>query len=374
VADPETYRLIGEAYSKIEEREPWLDHVTPVVDIALYSYEGYLASRPEKGACAVAKPGVASSLCDGPYGDAKLTDVGAMRLLCDGHYLFHVVDDETDLTPYKLVVLPDNIEIDEKLKNKLDTYIKNGGKILATGRSGMDGSGKLAFDLGAEIKGEREVAPFYARPNIELADMGRAGYVLYEKPTYKLELTEGGEELATAAEPYFERTWEHFCSHAQAPEKPETDGAAITLGKDGAYAAFPMFFEYVNVGSQFVKQMAIAVIDRLLGENKSISVNGVPTQASVSLMDQKGESRLVSHVVYAPRNIRRNGAKKMEIIEDCLPIYDTKIEVKMNGKKAKRVYSAPDGTQLEFEQNGDKIRFVIPKFLIHGMAVIDYEE
>ena len=91
-------------------------------------------------------------------------------------------------------------------------------------------------------------------------------------------------------------------------------------------------------------------------------------------MDQKGESRLVAHVVYAPRNIRRNGAKKMEIIEDCLPIYDTKIEVKMNGKKAKRVYSAPDGAQLEFAQNGDKIRFVIPKFLIHGMAVIDYEE
>ena len=119
-----------------------------------------------------------------------------------------------------------------------------------------------------------------------------------------------------------------------------------------------MFFEYVNVGSQFVKQMAIAVIDRLLGENKSLNTPDVPTQASVSLMDQKGERRLVTHVVYAPRNIRRTGAKKMEIIEDCLPIYDTKIEVKMNGKKAKRVYTAPDGTELDFVQNGDKVCFV----------------
>ncbi len=356
-ADPETYRIIGEAYSKIEEREPWLDGVTPVADIALYSYEGYLASRPEKKALA----------------DALLTDIGAMRLLCDGHYLFHVVDDEQDLSLYKLVVLPDNIEIDEKLENKLATYVKNGGKILATGRSGIDGEGKLAFDLGAIIEGTREISPVYATPQIELADMGSAGYVLYEKPTQRVVLAEGAEELASMSEPYFKRTYEHFCSHAQAPEKPETDGAAITLGADGAYVAFPMCYEYANIGSQFVKQMAVAVIDRLLGDSKSLSTPTVPTQAAVSLMDQKGESRFVAHVVYAPRNLKGT-AKKIEVIEDCLPIYNTEVKVLMNGKKAKRVYTAPDGAELDFTQKGDTVSFVIPEFNIHAMAIIDYDE
>ena len=355
-ADPETYRLIGEAYSKIEEREPWLDGVSPIADIALYSYEGWLASRPEKNALA----------------DAKLTDVGAMRLLCDGHYLFHVVDDEHDLSPYKLVVLPDNIELDERLKAKLAAYVKNGGKLLATGRSGIDADGSIAFELGAIRRGDREIYPIYAIPKIPLADLGEAGYVIYERPTHKIELAPGAEELASASEPYFERTREHFCSHKHAPQAPGCAGSAATLGKEGAYIAFPICFEYANIGSQFVKQLFCATVDLLLGDEKTVSAPTVPTQAAVTLLDQAGESRFVAHVVYAPRNLKGN-ARKVEVIEDCLPIYNTKITVKLNGKIPQKVYSAPDGEELDFTYENDKITFTLPKFLIHGMAVIDYK-
>ena len=88
-------------------------------------------------------------------------------------------------------------------------------------------------------------------------------------------------------------------------------------------------------------------------------------------MDQKDESRFVLHVVYAPRNLKGND-RKVEVIEDCLPIYNTEVKVLLNGKKAKKVYSAPDGTELAFTQNGDTVSFVIPEFTIHGMVVIDY--
>lgn len=355
--DRETYRIIGEAYSRIEEREPWLDKVTPIADIALYSYEGWLASRP----------------CQKAAADAKLTDVGAMRLLCDGHYLFHVVDDEQDLTPYKLVVLPDNIILDAALKAKLDAYVAAGGKILATGRSAIGEDGEIAFELGAKHLGERSIYPAFATPEVELADMGRAGYVIYERPTQSVVATEGATVIASASEPYFERTAEHFCSHRHAPEAPGCVGAMITSGAAGAYMAFPACFEYANMGSQIVKQLWCATVDRLLGEGKTVGTSAIPTQASVTLLDQKGESRLVLHLVYAPRNLKGN-ARKIEIIEDCLPIYDTKIEVKLGGRRALRVYTAPDGEELAFEQKGDTLRFTVPKFLIHGMAVIDYAE
>ncbi len=353
--DDETYRLIGETYSRIEEREPWLDKVTPVTDIAVYSYEAYLVSRPEKKA----------------INDAKLTDVGAVRLLCDGHYLFNVVDDEDDLSQYKLLILPDGIEIDEALKTKLDAFIAGGGKILATGYSGVDANGAIPFELGAVREGERNIHPTYATPKTELADMGKAGYVLYEGPTHKISLAENAKELASMGEPYFERTWEHFCSHQHAPEKHEYAGCAATLGKDGAYVAFPMFYEYANIGPQFVKQLAVAVIDRLLGENKTLKT-AVPTQASVSLMDQTNENRLVFHIVYAPRNVK-GGKKKIEVIEDCIPIYDTPVSLKVGAKKIKRVYSAPDCTDIAFSQSGDEVTFTIPKFCIHSMVVLDYD-
>ena len=355
--DRETYRIIGEAYSRVEEREPWLDKVTPIADIALYSYEGWLASRPEQRAAV----------------NAKLTDVGAMRLLCDGHYLFHVVDDEQDLTPYKLVVLPDNIILDAALKAKLEAYVAAGGKILATGRSAIGEDGELAFELGAKRLGERAIYPAFATPEVELADMGRAGYVIYERPTQCVVATEGATVIASASEPYFERTAEHFCSHRHAPEAPGCVGAMITVGAAGAYMAFPACYEYANIGSQIVKQLWCATVDRLLGEGKTVSTPTVPTQASVTLMDQKDESRFVLHVVYAPRNLKGND-RKVEVIEDCLPVYDTEVSLKMGGKRALRVYSAPDGEEIVFEQKGDTLSFKIDKFLIHGMAVIDYAE
>lgn len=352
-ADPETYRLIGEAYSKIEEREPWFVGVTPLADIALYSYEGYIASRNIKADAT----------------EANLVDIGAMRLLGDGHYLFHVVDDTRDLSGYKLVVLPDKVKIDDALRAKLEKYAKGGGKILCMGASGL-GAGKL--DLGAVIEGEREIYPMYVTPDTPLADMGKAGYVIYERPTYKTALADGGRELAHAKEPYFERTWEHYCSHAHAPEAPAPAGSAVTLGRDGAYICFGACLEYAKVGQQFVKQMFCATVDILLGDKKTISAPTVPTQACVTLNDQKSEKRLVAHVVYAPRNLKGTNPK-IEVIEDCLPIYDTEISIKMNGKTPKKVYSAPDGEELDFTYENDKITFTLPKFLIHGMAVIDYK-
>ena len=353
-ADSETYRLIGEAYKRIEEREPWLDKVTPVTDIAVYSYEAYLVSHPEKKV----------------RNNAQTTDVGATRLLADGHYLFNIVDDKDDLTPYKLVILPDAIEIDEALKAKFDAYIKQGGKILASGYSGVDESGNIAFNLGAVREGEHKIVPSYASPEIELSDIGRAGYILYEAPTHKVTLAEGAKELASMRQPYFERTYEHFCSHLHAPENPEYAGSAVTLGRDGAYIAFPVCYEYANVGTQFVKQMFFATVDMLLGESKSVKTS-VPTQASVSLMNQKDENRLVFHIVYAPRNVK-GMTNKIEIIEDSIPIYNTPVCIKVGEKKIKRVYTAPDGTDVSFTQDGELVKFNIDKFEMHAMIVLDY--
>ena len=353
-ADSETYRLIGEAYKRIEEREPWLDNVTPISDIAVYSYEAYLVSHPNAKV----------------RNNAKTTDVGAARLLLDGHYLFNIVDDDDDLTPYKILVLPDAIELDDALKAKFDAYVKQGGKILASGYSAVDANGNIPFKLGAVRDGENKVAPAYATPETELSDIGRAGYILYEAPTHKVTLADGATELASMRLPYFERTYEHFCSHLHAPECPDYAGAAVTLGDDGAYFSFPVCFEYANVGTQFVKQMFIATVDMLLGEKKSVTTS-VPTQASVSLMDQKDENRLVFHIVYAPRNVK-GMANKIEIIEDSIPIYNTPVCIRVGDKKIKRVYTAPDGVDVSFTQDGELVSFNIDKFEMHAMIILDY--
>ena len=354
--DPETYRLIGKAYADVEAKEPWLDGVRSISDIALYSYDAWLTRHPE-------------AQKNDP--DWKHTDIGARRILSEGHYLFDIVDDESDLTPYQLVILPDAIRIDAPMKEKLDAYLKNGGKLLATGTAGLSMDAEdpsFAFDFGATYEGKREIVPAYMTPTIPLCDMGSAGYVLYER-TEKVTLT-NGRELATMADPYFARNRFHFCSHQHAPEAPGYSGVGACMGKDGAYVAFP-FREYAVTGQIFAKRMMEAVIDACIGEGRSVEVR-IPAGATVTLMEQARENRYVLHLVYAPINTR--GAKKLEMIEDLIPLYEIPVRVKNVGRRIKRVYLAPTGEEVPFEtDDGGNVAFVIPKVDLHALAVLEYE-
>ena len=74
--DDETYRLIGAAYAEIEKKEPWLDNVCSIADIALLSYEAWLIRHPEE------------KTKDENY---KYSDIGASRILMEGHYLFDII-------------------------------------------------------------------------------------------------------------------------------------------------------------------------------------------------------------------------------------------------------------------------------------------
>ena len=352
--DPETYRMIGKAYAEVEAKEPWLDGVRSISDIALFSYDAWLTKHPE---------------CKLADADRKHTDIGARRILSEGHYLFDIVDYESDLTPYKLVILPDAIGIDEVLKKKLDAYLADGGKLMATSTSGLTMGGDtpaFAFDFGVTYQGKRTLSPTYMTPTVDLGDIGTAGYVLYQR-TEQVEAA-GGRVMATMSDPYFERNRFHFCSHQHAPESPETAGIGACMGKDGAYVAFP-FREYAMVGQIFAKRMMEAVINACIGKGKSAEVT-MPSGAAMTLMDQEAEKRLVLHLVYAPTNTR--GEKKLEIIEDIVPLYQIPVELRTD-KKIQRAYLAPTGEEIAFAVTEEGVRFTVPKVDLHAMVVLDYQ-
>ena len=357
--DDETYRLIGAAYALIEKKEPWLDNVHSIADVGLLSYDAWLVRHPEEKAK------------DENY---KRSDIGALRILMEGNYLFDVVDEESDFTRYKVLLLPDNIRVDAPLKQKLDAYVAAGGKLIASGKSALsmdleDPNCNFVYDLGASYCGTREIVPAYITPASDLSDINAAGYVVYS-PSECANLSRGGKELATVHAPYFSRTVEHFCSHQHAPEKLEYSGVGVSEGKDGIYIADAIFREYANVGSLIAKLLVTAAIDRLLGDDKTLTVD-LPAQGNVTLMDQSSESRMILHLLYAPRIVK--GEKKTEVIEDCIPLYNLPVSLKIIEKKPKRVYIAPTGEELNFAVGGDgSIGFEVPKVQIHTMIVIDY--
>ncbi len=338
--DMVTYELIGAAYAELEEKEPWLDKVSAVSEIAVLSTETFL-----------------DSFGTGQSGHVSVTDRGAGRILLEGHYLFDVVDLESDLDKYKLVILPDIIELNGELLEKVKAYCKNGGKILASGKSAIESE----LDLGAKWISESEYKPCYVRPATDISGMGDTGYVIYTD-AYKTECT--GIEIAKIEKPYFNRAYEHFCSHQHTPNSGEYYGAGVTEGKNGIYISWNIFEDYGQKGSIYSKKLVLYVLDRLLGENKILKTN-LPAQGVVTLMKQK--DRMINHILYVSP-VKRG--ENIEIIEDIIPVYDTTVNIKLD-KKPEKVYLAPQMIDLDFEYENGQMSYTVPKFECHQMIVIE---
>jgi len=352
--DEATYTLIGEAYAEVEAKEPWLDNVESVADIAVLSQEaiGCYYSR--------------STLV---HHQGTAGDTGVGRILLEGNYLFDIIDAEEPLDKYKLLVLPDNIRLDETLTSRIKAFLAKGGKVLASGTSALaHDKDELVFDLGAKWKGVSAYKPVYFRPDFDIDCLQNSAYVVYEQ-SYDIDVLPEGKVVIHRENPYFNRSVFAFSSHQHTPNDPTASVPAATIGPDGAYIASDIFAEYANKGSITTKKMILGVLEMLLCESKTLKTN-LPAQGVVTLMEQKAEKRYVNHVLYASP-VKRGS--NVEIIEDILPIYDVDISIKVPAVP-KRVYLAPENTDLAYNYDAETgvVSYKLDKLFIHQMIVIDF--
>jgi hypothetical protein len=346
--DEATYRLIGEAYREVAGKEAWCMDATNVADVALLSLEAAgvhpLASR---------EPGSDS-------------DAGAVRMLLEGKFLFDVIDLEQDIAPYKVVILPDYVAVDEALQHRLEQYVAQGGRILSTGWSGLapDGSG-FVLDLGIKYEGLNPFQPDYFRPSFEPGRLGEASYIFYAQGQ-RISLN-GGVELGRREDPYFNRNVSAFCSHQHTPTSNIYGGPGMVESGSGIYVAWNVFEDYAAKGSLILKETVIHALNRLLPE-KTLTTT-LPAQGVVTLQNQQGLKRLVNHLLYASP-VRRG--KDIEVIEDILPLYRVEVSV-ASSRPVKKVYLAPQMEELPFLQEAGKVSYMVPRLECHQMVVLDYQ-
>lgn len=342
--DPATYALIGAAYAETEEKEAWCEGAVNIADIGLLSLEAAEAKEP-----------------------AGKSDAGAVRMLLEGHYLFNVIDNEEDFSRYKVLILPDAVRVGEALLPKLQAFTAGGGKILATGLSGLhEKEDAFALDLGASYTGPSEYRPEYFRPAWAPMPLEEAAFVLYGTGQ-QVSLAAGGEALGMREEPYFNRTWNHFSSHQHAPANGHDAGPGMTQGSDGIYIAWNVFDDYAAVGSLIARQMVHHALDRLLGNQKTLST-GLGAQGIVSLMQQKQADRYVLHLLYASPVKRGNG---VEVIEDLPVLHD--VPVTLRGLPLiKKMTLVPEGQYLSFTQDDNGVTLTVPRLECHQMIMLSY--
>ena len=345
VLDKEKYKRIGEVYKKVKEKEEWCRGAIPIKEI------GVIFSEANENTLA--------------SGDIS-TDTGVLRILLEEKMQFQFLDRENNLDGYSLIILPDKISMDKDFLTKIKNYLKNGGRILISGTSGIDltNNDVLLDEMGINFYGNFDYKTPYLKLsgaiNQNIEDME---YIISEGG-YKIKPSNDNIEiLAKFWNPYFDRTYKHFSSHAQAPVFNESEFPAIVKNNNVIYIAFPIFKSYRKHAALVFKKIVRNCINLLLPD--SIIRSNLPSTAEVTALEQG--NRWIIHVLhYAP--IRRG--ENIEVIEDVIPLVNKEIFVKC-GFLPGKVYLAPERKDLNYSISGDYIAVKINEINGHEMIVIE---
>lgn len=350
--DRATYELIGKAYAEVEAKEAWCVNAVNHADVALLTVEA-AGVQQESGAMYSGK-----------------VDMGAVRILLEGKILFDIVDLESDWSRYKVLILPDSIVMKDTILPKVEAFLAAGGKVLASGRSGLNVElTRQMLPLGFTDIGANPFRPDYFRPLCDgMATLGEAAYIMYGEGR-RIELT-GGVELGRREDPYFNRQAFRFCSHQHAPSSGEDGGPGMVESAQGIYIAWNVFEDYATKGSLILKEMVLFALRRLLGHRITLNTT-LPAQGVTTLQHQAAERRYINHLLYASP-VKRG--ERVEIIEDIIPLQQVEVQLRLPVAEVKRVYLAPQMTDIGFKASGGDVQFTVPQLECHQMVVVEYNE
>jgi hypothetical protein len=344
--DPDVYDLVGSVYAEVERKEPWCAGARPVSEIAVLTPEEF------EGGGHSLSPALR----------------GVTQLLEELGHQFDIVDSAGDLSRYSAVVLPDRIPVSDELRGALE-----GHAILASFASGLDPQGReFALELGVRRPDDGPL-PAFADTRHDHCDYllprGAIGEGLpeTEHAMYLRGLTvtaaDGAEVLAERVEPYFDRTWEHFCSHLQTPSSGRAGTPAIVRGERSIYFAHPVFTQYDTNAPRWCKTLVANALRLLLGD--PLVTHDGPSTLRVSVTEQPG--RWVVHVLhYIPE---RRG-RLFDTIEDVIPLHDLTVSVRLPGR-LRAVTRGPDGGDVAYETRDGRVDARLPRLDGHALIVLE---
>ncbi|BCH61425.1 hypothetical protein RvVAR0630_40490 [Agrobacterium vitis] len=356
----DTYRSIAPAFRRIAALEPFLEGAEQVSDIAILATEYFHRDGVER---------------------VRDSDDGAVQMLLELHRCFDVIDPEMDFSRHRLIILPDTIPVDAALKAKFDAYLASGGAVLISGQSGRTpNTGAFAFETGLTLTGENiAFEPSYAQITEALTDarLPASPFVVYAEAE-KLQAA-GATVLASIRPPYFNRAFNHFCSHQHTPDDPEADAIGVACAVHGKVGtiAYPVFALYRAMGQPLYKYLVDALIERLM-PGRMLETT-LPSAGRATLTVQAHENRSIVHLLCGIPQIRGQSvrinwqptARPMEMIEDIPSIGPLSFTVRLPGTPSS-VYDAISGETFAWKKQADgAITVDLPGLSIHRAIVID---
>jgi len=125
ILDKGAYQVIGAAFSHVEQCEPRCEGATACAKI------GVMVLPVSADANPISSP----AGCEG--GMLPSVD-GAGRMLLELKHQFDLIYPETDLSQYRVVILPDSGYVSPALSKKLVAFVNVGGSIIASHKASLN--------------------------------------------------------------------------------------------------------------------------------------------------------------------------------------------------------------------------------------------
>lgn len=335
--DPVVYKMIGEVYTEIEKYEPWTDYAKAVADI------GILATA------------------DGILGD---NHSGAARMLGELKYTYDIINENMDMSKYKVIILPDNIIITSKLKGKLQAHLDKGGSILSSGYSGLN-TDKTKFEMEAwnmDYEGADPWNSSYFKmledSNDDIPDI-LCG--IYSQGIF-MQLKEGSKAIADYYQPYFNRKWDGFHGYFYTPPEKYAGRPAIAKSGNIIQICFNIFTAYYQYAYVVHKNVIKHCLKQLLCD-PVVKYENLPSTSRVTVTE-KDNMRMIHVKLTHPEQ-----RGKYNVIEDRPVLSGAVVYLKDNGIKS--VYIAPDRKPLRYELMDGYVKIDLPTIDGYIMVVVE---
>ena len=322
--DDSTYKMMGHAFDYAKKLEPYALGTKAYTDLAIWiSHE-------------------------------TDSDVGVSKLLQVMHLEYDTIGSGDSLSKYKAIILPDKVKLCDEDKAAILEFTKGGGVVIASYESIFD-------ELGI-VKTEPSQ---YNLDYIECELDDCSTPFLSYSHAYKVKCDDA-EVLAKVYEPYFNRTYGHFCGHKNTPNKTEcADYPALIKYGNVLYFAHPVFSAYNKSGNYILEQYIKKGIDSVY--DRAVKTTELPSTGRIRIRENSEEKFLSLHVLYAPPINRGNVC----LLPDFPKLHDVGVTVKTD-KPIKRVWCPVENEKLDFKLENGELSFTLPVFSLHRLVVMEW--
>ena len=342
--DQAVFDRIREVYSYMQQFDPWVPDAVNVPDVALVYPRENRKYYPKSPAL-----------------------LAAVRMLTEMKIQFDVVSDFVSWDRYKLLIFPDDVLFTEDFAKRVKNHLAKGGKILCTGTSGLDEKEEkfMPEDFPAEFVSKMKLTPVYFRPEgdlskgIEPLDLSlyAAGVEVKAAPEAKVEMF--------FVKPYHSFGWDGMRSNYYLPPQEVTAMPFCLRNEKILYIAGELFTGYGKRAPKQLKTLLENAIDILYPERK-LRAGNLPGFSRAFVQRRPDGSELIHILAYCPE--KRCDAMALE---DAITLMDTKIALRVDGRKIRKVTLAPSGTALAWNVEGSYCSIHIPRIDGYALVVVE---